>query len=74
MSNSGQQTLPDLLAGCRLFVGTDVLVRARLGEEEAQAASPLLVLLPVDGEVEQNIRIPASYRPLVIKVALVASL
>lgn len=54
MSNS------DSLAGCRLFVGTDVLVRARLGEEEAQAASPLLVLLPVDGEFEENIRIPAS--------------
>lgn len=31
-------------------------MRARLGEEKAQAALPLLVLLPADGEIKQNVR------------------
>lgn len=54
MSSSGQQTLCDSLAWRRLFVGTDILMRTRLGEEEAQAASSLLVLLPADEEVKQQ--------------------
>lgn len=46
------------LARCHicLFVGADIFMRARLGEEKAQAALPLLVLLPADGEIKQNVR------------------
>lgn len=57
-SSSGQRTWSDSLAWRRLFVGTDVLMRARLGEEEAQAASSLLVLLPAQTR-KSNISIPS---------------